>query len=241
VTAAELEALHDPDPRRRAVAATLLGHRGTRGCALALRAAARSDASPEVRAAALAAVVRVSRPTAAAAAVRAALRDHDAAVRRRACELAPAVLDDGPSAPLIERLADDEALVAEAAAFALGELRASGEREALALAAVATAHDDALVREAAIAALGAIGHEAGREAILAGCRDKPTVRRRAVLALAPFRGPDVDAALDRAAEDRDWQVRDAADVLRRVDEEDGETPTGARDARGRGRAADRSS
>lgn len=219
MTAADLEALHDPDPRRRAVAATLLGHRGRRGCALALRAAARTDRSPQVRAAALGAVVRVSRPAAAAATVRAALSDPDAAVRRRACELTPALLGDGPSEPLIELLADDEALVAEAAAFALGELRASGEREALALATVATAHDDALVREAAIAALGAIGHEAGREAILAACRDKPTVRRRAVLALASFDGPDVDAALDCAAEDRDWQVRDAAALLRRVDED----------------------
>jgi HEAT repeat protein len=224
VTAADLEALHDPDPRRRAVAATLLGHRGGRGRALALRAAARADVAPEVRSAALGAVVRVSRPTAATAAVRAALRDPDAAVRRRACELAPAVLGDGPSGPLIALLADAEPLVAEAAAFALGELRVSAEREACALASVATAHDDALVREAAIAALGSIGHEAGRAAILAGCRDKPAVRRRAVLALAAFRGPDVDAALDRAAQDRDWQVRDAADLLRRVDVDEGGSP-----------------
>jgi hypothetical protein len=34
-----------------------------------------------------------------------------------------------------------------------------------------------------------------------------------VLALAPFEGPDVDAALSQAASDRDWQVRQAAEDL----------------------------
>ena len=48
-----------------------------------------------------------------------------------------------------------------------------------------------------MAALGAIGDERGRAAILAALGDKATVRRRAVLALAPFEGPDVDAALGR--------------------------------------------
>jgi len=75
-------------------------------------------------------------------------------------------------------------------------------------------HDDALVRESAVAALGAIGEERSLTAVLAGCSDKPAIRRRAVLALAQFSGPDVDAALLRALEDRDWQVRQAAeDVL----------------------------
>jgi HEAT repeat protein len=39
------------------------------------------------------------------------------------------------------------------------------------------------------------------------------VRRRAILALAPFDGADVDAALRTALEDRDWQVRQAAEDL----------------------------
>jgi hypothetical protein len=39
------------------------------------------------------------------------------------------------------------------------------------------------------------------------------VRRRAVLALAPFTGPAVDAALAAALQDRDWQVRQAAEDL----------------------------
>jgi HEAT repeat protein len=78
---------------------------------------------------------------------------------------------------------------------------------------VATDHRDALAREAAVAALGAIGDERGLPAILAATDDKPAVRRRAVLALAPFDGADVDAALARAHTDRDWQVRQAAEDL----------------------------
>jgi len=39
------------------------------------------------------------------------------------------------------------------------------------------------------------------------------VRRRAIIALAPFDGPEVDAAIERATRDRDWQVRQAAEDL----------------------------
>src|SRR5437762_1926107 len=74
-------------------------------------------------------------------------------------------------------------------------------------------HADALCREAAVAALGAIGDPAGLPAILRATTDKPAIRRRAVLALAPFDGPEVDAALQRALTDRDWQVRQAAEDL----------------------------
>jgi hypothetical protein len=34
------------------------------------------------------------------------------------------------------------------------------------------------------------------------------------LALAPFEGTEVDAAIDAALTDRDWQVRQAAEDLR---------------------------
>ena len=54
-----------------------------------------------------------------------------------------------------------------------------------ALVEVARSHDDPLCRESAIAALGAIGDPGGLAAILAGLVDKPEVRRRAVIALAP--------------------------------------------------------
>ncbi|MGZ0220404.1 MAG: HEAT repeat domain-containing protein, partial [Acidimicrobiales bacterium] len=81
------------------------------------------------------------------------------------------------------------------------------------LAELAQTHDDPLVREAAVAALGAIGHEDGLPAILAASSDKPAIRRRAVLSLAAFEGPSVDAAWERARNDRDRQVRDAVDEL----------------------------
>ena len=74
-------------------------------------------------------------------------------------------------------------------------------------------HEDALCREAAVAALGAIGADCGLPAILAATHDKATVRRRAIIALAPFDGPEVDAALEAARTDRDWQVRQAAEDL----------------------------
>ncbi|MEZ5321751.1 MAG: hypothetical protein R2698_06725 [Microthrixaceae bacterium] len=54
---------------------------------------------------------------------------------------------------------------------------------------------------------------AARAAILAACSDKATVRRRAVLALAALDGDDVDAMLGVLLEDRDWQVRQAAEDL----------------------------
>jgi HEAT repeat protein len=50
-------------------------------------------------------------------------------------------------------------------------------------------------------------------AILLACNDKPAVRRRAVLALAPFEGEDVRLALENALSDRDWQVRQNAEIL----------------------------
>ena len=78
-------------------------------------------------------------------------------------------------------------------------------------------HRDALAREAAVAALGALGDPDALPVILAACRDKPAVRRRAVLALAPFDGPEVDAAIAAALDDRDWQVRQAAEDLRDED------------------------
>ena len=83
----------------------------------------------------------------------------------------------------------------------------------IALDQAARSHPDALVRESAVAALGAIGDPAGLDAILAGCADRPAIRRRAVLALAPFSGPAVDAALAAALVDPDWQVRQAAEDL----------------------------
>ena len=59
----------------------------------------------------------------------------------------------------------------------------------------------------------AIGDALGLPAVLLALNDKPTIRRRATVALAGFDDPRVDIALRRAAQDRDWQVRQAADEL----------------------------
>ena len=85
------------------------------------------------------------------------------------------------------------------------------------LASAGSGHPDPLCREAAVAALGAIGDPAGLPAVLAALEDKPAVRRRAAVALAAFDGPDVEAALRRCLDDRDWQVRQVAEDLLAVE------------------------
>ena len=133
--------------------------------------------------------------------------DPEPGVRRRVAELAAGV----PDFDLGSLLTDPDPRVVETAAWACGEHEAVSDEVLRMLIGIATEHDDALAREAAVAALGAIGDERGLPAILHGCRDKPAIRRRAVLALAPFDGPEVDAALATAREDRDWQVRQSAE------------------------------
>lgn len=164
------------------------------------------DPDAGVRGAALVALVRAGWATPADGA--AAVADPDARVRTLAGELAPAL----PGADYRRLLADEDAGVVEAAAFACGETMDEAAVEAL--RALALDHEDPLCREAAVAALGAIGAEAGVDAVLAALTDVPAVRRRAVVALAAFSGPAVDAALEERLGDRDWQVRQAAeDVL----------------------------
>ena len=78
---------------------------------------------------------------------------------------------------------------------------------------VTTNHADPLVREAAVAALGSIGDARALPAVLSATHDRPAIRRRAVLALAAFDGPEVEAAIAAALTDTDWQVRQAAEDL----------------------------
>ena len=147
------------------------------------------------------------------------LGDKDQRVRLCSLRLAaanPAAGDEALSEALREALAGDDHLVAEAAAAALGEgdpaapsIRATVD----ALADAAGQHPDKLVREAAVAALGSIGHPAGAKAVLAANDDVATVRRRAVLALAAFEGPEIEQRLVAALDDRDWQVRQGAEDL----------------------------
>ncbi len=167
--------------------------------------------SPEVRVVALGAAHRLDALTAES--LGRFLDDEAPEVRYRAVELAArATFGAELGQRLIAALADPA--LSEVAAFALGELALDDElraRAADALGAQATGHEDALSRESAVAALGALG--VGLDHILTATTDVATVRRRAVLALAPFDGPEVTTALERALEDRDWQVRQAAEDL----------------------------
>ncbi|MCU1492508.1 MAG: hypothetical protein JWO62_272 [Acidimicrobiaceae bacterium] len=164
------------------------------------------DPEPKVRLAALAALVRMARAQPSDVAL--LLADSDPGARRGACDIAASV----PGSPVAPLLDDGDAGVVESAAFALGEL---AERDVVPkLAGIARSHGDPLCREAAVAALGAIGDERGRAAVLDALGDATAIRRRAVVALAAFSGEEVDEALRARLEDRDWQVRQAAeDVL----------------------------
>lgn len=142
--------------------------------------------------------------------------DPEPSVRRRAAELAPRLPQPLPTEEGLVRLLDDTDEIAEVAAFALGEVGSIGDTNLAdstihRLEAIVREHSDALCREAAVAALGAL--HTGLPTILHACQDKATVRRRAIIALAPFDGPEVEAALTTALDDRDWQVRQAAEDL----------------------------
>ncbi len=192
------------DGARRAAA--LAGHQGDEPAARR----ALSDPDATVRATALGALERLDRLQADD--LDAALTDMSVVVRRRACEAAAHRAGDVPPS-LLAALDDDDATVAEVAAWASGERRPPEPGVLPVLVVLSRDHADALVREAAVAALGAIGDEAGLAAILAALDDRATVRRRAVIALAPFEGEAVEAALTKARQDRDWQVRQAAEDL----------------------------
>jgi hypothetical protein len=193
------------DATRRTVAAA--GHTGNLPIA---QLGLQSD-DPAVRATALGALERLhalSDETLAAS----LSGDPAASVRRRAAEIAAL----HPEVDLVPALHDDDPAVVEVAAWSCGEHESRRDEVVTRLIELAGTASDALVREAAVAALGAIGDVRGVEAIIAATSDKPAVRRRAVLALAPFEGPAVEAAIEQALTDRDWQVRQAAEDLRRA-------------------------
>ena len=119
---------------RAAEAVTMgLGPRLDRNATRELVGFVESDPESRVRVAALGALARAAPKVSARAAWKRATSDRDASVRRRAAELAP-LLDTRATRTtmvtfVLVLLADDDALVAEAAAFALGELASRAPRD----------------------------------------------------------------------------------------------------------------
>lgn len=191
------------DERRRSV--VLAGHLGEPD----LARAGLTDTDADTRGAALGALERLGVLTTAE--LQAGLHDADARTRRRAAIVAAQRTD--ALEDLEQLLADPDDLVVEAAAFASGERTDATQHTVDVLASLATTHEDSLCREAAVAAIGSIGDPAGLTAVLRSCTDRATVRRRAVLALAAFDGPEVTEMLRLMTTDRDLQVRQAAEEL----------------------------
>ena len=234
---AALESLASTIDHERATGAAILARavgRWPKGTTAALAHRFEHDSSPRVRATALAALTRRAPLARAERVWNHALDDTDAVVRRRAVQLAPFLdrrrlatparaqrHESSIIAALLRGTSDIDDLVAEGACFALGEVELSHDIASAVncLAGIVEHNEEPLVREAAVAALGSIGDERGRDAILLACNDKPAVRRRAVLALAAFEGADVEAAINRALTDVDWQVRQAAEDLSDVPNE----------------------
>jgi HEAT repeat protein len=181
----------------------IAGHEGNEDVARA----GLTDADPAARQLALGALARMDALTDTDL-VR-AFDDNDPKVRHRAVTLAATHHE----VSVLAMLNDSQPSVVEAAAWAAGEQEVVTDDVLALLCELGAGAPDPLVREAAVAALGAIGDERGLPVILSACTDKPNIRRRAVLALAPFSGPEVDAALAAALIDRDWQVRQAAEDL----------------------------
>ncbi|MDE0065577.1 MAG: HEAT repeat domain-containing protein [Acidimicrobiaceae bacterium] len=210
------------DSAQRRRDAALAGYRGAADADAAHAAeAAQGDPDPKVRIAALRSLARIG--AAANEPVRneqitRALDDAEPSVRIAAIEIAAGQPEPG----LLHLLDDEDSMVVETTAWALGERETAGETIIDRLSRVARDHHDPLARESAVAALGAIGDDRGLGAVLGATRDKVAIRRRAVIALAAFEGAEVSAAFARARHDRDRQVRDAVEELLGPDKPDEE-------------------
>ena len=171
------------------------------------------DPDPAVRRLAVSGLAgRIEEP-AARAAVRARLRiDDAAAVRAEAAEvLAGAGMD--VLGDLLQAAGDPDPGVREAAITGIGEVGSPGGVATIE-AIARDPGEDRLVVEAAVAALGAIGDPDSLPLLLrlAGS-GPPQIRRRAIVALTAFDGPQVEAAFAAAREDRNPLVRDVAEMI----------------------------
>lgn len=139
------------------------------------------------------------------------LGDPDATVRAEAAEVLASAGD--AALAFLDRARDDgDERVVEAVATAYGEM--SGASAVPWLIDRARDAENRRIAEAAVAALGAIGDERARPVLVALAESgAPQVRRRAVVALTAFDGPDVEEAIRRAAGDRNPMVREAAEMV----------------------------
>jgi HEAT repeat protein len=195
--------------------AVLAGHGGDRDEAARLA----TDSDPGVRAAALGALERLGAVDADL--ILRGLGDPDPGVRRRAC-MAGGRSGEGAGALVVgglrAALGDASPSVVETAAWALGEIgRPCGAEAVAVLCRVARTHGSPVCREAAVAALGAVGDAETLPVVLAALDDTANIRRRAAIALAAFDDERAEAGLRRCLDDRDWQVRQAAEELLRED------------------------
>ena len=174
-----------------------------------------NDTAAVVREAALATVVKLNLD--AGKHIVNAFNDDDHGVRKRAIELVIDLSDNQDYISKILVLLDDSStFVVETVCWVIGEIGNNYKNVAEVVSKVsqiALNHDDSLCREAAVACLGSLGHIDGLATLLRVLDDKPNVRRRATLALAPFEGPEVEEALKRKLKDRDLQTRQAAEDL----------------------------
>ena len=174
-----------------------------------------NDTAAVVREAALATVVKLNLD--AGKHIVNALEDADRGVRKRAVELVIDLSNNHEHISKVLVLLDDSStFVVETVCWVIGEIGNNYENvnEAVSkVSQVALNHDDSLCREAAVACLGSLGHIDGLATLLKVLDDKPNVRRRATLALAPFEGHEVEEALKRKLKDRDLQTRQAAEDL----------------------------
>lgn len=173
-----------------------------------------SDSAPSVRSAALTSLYRLGKFDQKTILI--GLRDLDPAVKIRTLELSVDTSTEG-----LRLLNDSDPTVVEVACWAAGEqgngLSPAKQVSVVSqLSKIASKHTDPLCREAAVAALGALEHPGGLDTVIAALEDRLPIRRRAILALAPFSGPKVLKAINHSLNDHDWQVRQAAEDLKAV-------------------------
>lgn len=169
------------------------------------------DEDPKVRRLAVSACAGRLAPDAIAVLRKLVREDPEPRVRAEAAEVlsqaGSEAFDD-----LVVASRDASGVVREAAATGFGELEDSRAVEWL--LAAAASDEEKLVREAAVAALGAVGDERAVPLLLElVASGPPQVRRRSVVALSVFDGPDVEAAITAAKQDRNPMVREAAEMV----------------------------